>query len=111
MSTASGQGPDLSRMISLIMQNPDLIRQIEALARQDAEAPAEESAESAAKTETAHTKETAVETAAMPLKGSHKRERRTQLLTALRPYISEKRGKTLDTLIGMTDLFDLIGRG
>ncbi len=110
MSTANGQGPDLSRMVSLIMQNPDLIRQIEALARQDAEAPAEESAEKAQQGQEASPETTDIPVAALQA-SAKKREKRTRLLSALRPYISEKRGKTLDTLIGMTDLFDLIGRG
>ncbi len=113
MSTAGGQGPDLSRMVSLIMQNPDLIKQIEALARQDTEQTSPAGTEGAPPTTAAP--EDATDTTEIPVaamqRSTRKREKRTQLLTALRPYVSEKRSKTLDTLIGMTDLFDLIGRG
>lgn len=113
MSTASGQGPDLSRIVSLIMQNPDLIRQIEALAKDNSEnteadtqvstppLPAPEETEAVSKT--AH--------ASVAVRGADKREKRTRLLSALRPYVSEKRGKTIDTLLGAMDLWDLVGRG
>lgn len=112
MSTAGGQGPDLSRIVSLIMQNPDLIRQIETLAKQNTEneneAPDTAPTISAA-TETADAP-TTVPTVAEP-HNADKRKKRTQLLSALRPYVSEKRGKTIDTLLGAMDLWDLVGRG
>jgi hypothetical protein len=94
------------------MQNPDLIRQIEGLARQDASASEGEAS-------TAESKPIAPETEAVaqskptsaPLSGAGKREKRTRLLSALRPYVSEKRSKTLDTLMGAMDIFELIGKG
>jgi len=49
--------------------------------------------------------------ASVAVRGADKREKRTQLLSALRPYVSEKRGKTIDTLLGAMDLWDLVGRG
>ena len=109
MSTGGGQSPDLSRIVSLIMQNPDLIRQIENLAKQDAPPEgdgavrAEEAAPIAAAEESVPT--------AVPAHSIGAREKRTKLLCALRPYVSEKRSKTLDTLIGAMDIFELIGRG
>ena len=109
MNTAGGQSPDLSRIVSLIMQNPDLIRQIENLAKQDA--PPESDSE--ARTEEAPPITVAEESvpAAIPAHSLGTREKRTRLLCALRPYVSEKRSKTLDTLIGAMDIFELIGRG
>lgn len=106
MSAQGGQGPDLSRIVNLILQNPDLIKQIEALAGQDekneeANLPAAAEAEAAPK---------AVTVSAPPY-NNDKRQKRAQLLTALRPYVSEKRGKTIDSLLGMVDLIDLMGRG
>lgn len=99
--------PELSRIINLIMQNPALIQQIEALAKQDGEATAPDTPTE----EAAPMQATDTVPAAAVAEHAHKREKRTQLLSALRPYVSEKRGKTLDTLIGMVDLFELIGRG
>ena len=111
MSAGNGQSPDLSRIVSLIMQNPDLIRQIEALASKDKENTEAEAAssENAEPTERVAAK-VSIPTAAMPQRAD-KREKRTQLLSALRPYVSEKRGKTIDTLLGAMDLWDLVGRG
>ena len=112
MSTASGQSPDLSRIVSLIMQNPDLIRQIENLAKQNTEeisgetengtaiAPAEEP-----------TAQASPASAPAMVHSVDKREKRTHLLSALRPYVSEKRGKTIDTLLGAMDLWDLVSGG
>ena len=104
MSTQGGQGPDLSRIVNLILQNPDLIKQIEALAGQEeksTEAPLPMAAEPEPK----------AVTASVQAHGNDKRQKRAQLLTALRPYVSEKRGKTIDSLLGMVDLIDLMGRG
>ena len=112
MSGGSGQGPDLSRIVSLIMQNPDLIKQIEALARQDESQNEQEETDALRAEATLEIPTKATETVASAIPMSiQKHEKRAQLLTALRPYVSEKRGKTLETLIGMVDLFDLMGRG
>ena len=108
MSTTSGQSPDLSRIVSLIMQNPELIRQIEDLAKQDKENEIPENERALPPTQKEEME--SVPTAALPLQNA-KREKRTRLLSALRPYVSEKRSKTLDTLIGAMDLFDIIGKG
>ncbi len=111
MSGGGGQGPDLSRIVNLIMQNPDLIRQVEALAKQNPEETNDENVQNAVTaTPTEETEVPTVSVAAQP-RGIDKREKRTQLLSALRPYVSEKRGKTIDTLLGAMDLWDLVGRG
>ncbi len=110
MSAGGGQNPDLSRIVSLIMQNPDLIRQIEALAKKDSENDESETPH----TDSTDPMERAAADAAVPVtvtpSRANKREKRTQLLSALRPYVSEKRGKTIDTLLGAMDLWDLVGR-
>ena len=111
MSAGSGQSPDLSRIVSLIMQNPDLIRQIEVLASKDKENTEAEVASSESEEPTERVAaEVSIPASAMPQRAD-KREKRTQLLSALRPYVSEKRGKTIDTLLGAMDLWDLVGRG
>ena len=109
MSAASGQSPDLSRIVSLIMQNPDLIHQIENLAKQDANTEEENAIETKAAPPIPEAAESTQAAAVAQSTGS--REKRMRLLSALRPYVSEKRSKTLDTLIGAMDIFDLIGRG
>ena len=106
MSTQGGQGPDLSRIVSLILQNPDLIKQIEALAGQE-----EKNEEANPPMEAEAQTEPKAVAASAQTRGNDKRQKRAQLLTALRPYVSEKRGKTIDSLLGMVDLIDLMGRG
>ena len=108
MSTASGQSPDLSRIVSLIMQNPDLIHQIENLAKQDANTKEEDTMDTKAAPPIPEAESTPTAAVAQ---STGSREKRMRLLSALRPYVSEKRSKTLDTLIGAMDIFDLIGRG
>ena len=110
MNGTGGQGPDLSRIINLILQNPALIEQIEMLARQDREAKDIQIAEPKAREEDAPKADSVPASAAPPAQDG-KREKRTRLLSALRPYVSERRSKTLDTLIGAMDIFDIIGRG
>ena len=113
MSTQGGQGPDLSRIVSLIMQNPDLIRQIESLANQNSEQKSNTNDNlSVGESSREESKEKAASLPASVVApiGS-KREKRTQLLSALRPYVSEKRGKTIDTLLGAMDLWDLVSGG
>ena len=111
MSGSNGQGPDLSRIVSLIMQNPDLIRQVEALAKQNTEETSDENVQNAVTAAQTEEAEAPTVSAAAQPRSTDKREKRTQLLSALRPYVSEKRGKTLDTLLGALDLWDLVGRG
>ena len=111
MSASGGQGPDLSRIVSLIMQNPDLIRQIESLAKQNTEETSDENVQNAVPVQAEEVNVPTVSATAQPRSGTDKREKRTQLLSALRPYVSEKRGKTIDTLLGAMDLWDLVGRG
>ena len=111
MSASGGQGPDLSRIVSLIMQNPDLIRQIESLAKQNTEETSDENVQNAVPVRAEEVNLPTVSATAQPRSGIDKREKRTQLLSALRPYVSEKRGKTIDTLLGAMDLWDLVGRG
>ena len=107
MSKDGGQGPELSRIVNLIMQNPELIKQIEALAKSDG---GEDSGQAQPLPEASA--EAAAPVSALPSSGGiERRQRRTQLLSALRPFVSERRGKTLDTLMGALDLFDMIGRG
>ena len=102
---AKGGTPDLSRIVSLIMENPKLIEEISTLAKKDAEnaktkaslpepAPSEDSASvSAEPTYTAKD-------------GRGSRERRSQLLSALKPYLSSERQKAIDSMMTFADVFD-----
>jgi hypothetical protein len=92
--------PDLSRIVNLIMQNPELIEQISALAKSD-------------QTEEAHTEEEInedVETVA-DVSNTPKRDMRShrhELLSAMKPYLSEGRRSALDSMSSILDIFDVM---
>ena len=92
--------PDISRIISVLMENPELIEQISALAAEKKEeeptpAPPEEE-----RTET-------VSASAKP-EASSIHSRREQLLSALKPYLSDERQKAIDSMMTIADIFDMM---
>ena len=92
--------PDLSRIVNLIMQNPELIEQISALAKSD-------------QTEEAHTEEEIkedVETVA-DVSNTPKRDMRShrhELLSAMKPYLSDGRRSALDSMSSILDIIDVM---
>lgn len=97
--------PDLSSIVSIIMQNPALIEQISALAKQKVEAEAPQVSETE-KTES----EAAVSSAdvnAVPLMRSHRRD----LLNAMKPYLSENRRVAIDSMSSILDVIDVMAKG
>jgi|GEM_PF-2810466 len=95
--------PDISRIISVLMENPELIEQISALAAEKKEeeeptpAPPEEE-----RTET-------VSASAKP-EASSIHSRREQLLSALKPYLSDERQKAIDSMMTFADILDAVRR-
>ena len=97
---AKGGTPDLSRIVSLIMENPGLIEEISALAKksEDEEAPPEENVQA--------TEKTVAEPTYTQRDSRGSRERRSQLLSALKPYLSSERQKAIDSMMTFADVFD-----
>ena len=101
--------PDLSGIINLIMQNPSLIAEISALAKQKTESEEEtaqtenaiEKEEQSAKEK--QSEEKAVATAA-PLMRTHRHE----LLNAMKPYLSEGRRSAIDSMASILDVIDVV---
>ena len=92
--------PDLSRIVNLIMQNPELIEQISALARSE-------------QTDEAHTEDVVkedVETIADVSKTPRRdmRSHRHELLSAMKPYLSEGRRSALDSMSSILDIIDVM---
>ncbi len=94
--------PDLSRIVNLIMQNPELIEQISALANNQ---PEEASAEDEA------TEVVAEETISSPTPKRDMRSHRHELLSAMRPYLSEGRRSALDSMSSILDIIDVMSLG
>ena len=92
--------PDLGKIVSLIMENPDLIARIQGLAKGDGakEAPAP------SKTE--------VETVA-PQEVSRpaaidQKEKRNRLLGAMKPYLSGDRARAIDSVMSVVEILDMM---
>lgn len=87
---------DLSKIVNLIMENPTLINEISALAQGEKKQSAEEK-----EPEPTPIPEGEV-TASVPENRSVSRhERRTDLLNAMKPYLSDERSKTIDTMLSI----------
>ncbi len=93
--------PDLSGIINLIMQNPSLIEQISALAKPKEE---NESSPEDAENPAVVPKETAEEAVAVPTMRTHRHE----LLSAMKPYLSENRRVAMDSMSSILDVIDVM---
>ena len=92
---------DLSKIINLIMENPDLVSKIRDLASAEQgenEEPAAEQEMQEEKTEATYT----------PVSSEN---RRNTLLRALKPYLSEKRGKAIESMITIADVIFAVRGG
>lgn len=103
---------DLSKIVSLIMENPKLIEEIKAIANQSkGEESPEKTAESedvinvikeGTLTDTIRNDEESVNQ-----KRGH-RARRGELLRALKPYLSSERSKAIESMISITEILDMM---
>ena len=95
------QTPDLSRIVNLIMQNPELIQQISALASTDEKGEtAESEVEIAEKEAAASVKEVSAE--------PHARSSRQELLNAMKPYLSDNRKNAIYSMITIAEILDMM---
>lgn len=99
------QGLDISKVIGLIMENPQLIEQISSMAKGYGEstrpAPPEEPQAIAAPIEKA-------EPTNAPTYSSRDKSNRAQLLGALKPFVSPERAKAIDSMITIADILDVM---
>lgn len=98
--------PDLSKIVSLIMENPHLISEISALAKGGASSDRSEDIQSP---EDSSGKK---EESEPPTSGDGSRvgrgERRVKLLTAMKPYLKDERKRSLDTVLTVAEMLDMI---
>ena len=104
--------PDLSRVVQLIMENPKLIEEISNLAKDNSNSTVEEAVspepspppvpvEVTQKEEA----QASVPTVSPPASSA---TRRTQLLGALKPYVSEERAKAIDSMMTIAEILDMM---
>lgn len=99
--------PDVSRIVSLIMENPALIEQISALAKQDGRQNEQKEVTPSESTPPTPQMETPV--AAQSVRSvPSSTVSRTQLLTALKPYISKGRSDAIDSMISIGEILDMM---
>ena len=96
---------DLSKIIGLIMENPKLIEEIKSLATQEKK----EEPKEIDKAEESITDESLKADAEItaPIENDSRIKRR-ELLSALKPYVSEGRGKAIDTMMSIVDILDMM---
>ena len=102
---------ELGSVISLIMENPDLIREIKRLAESKQDEPKSEDTASALQIpeKPDGTDEVAaVISKPTPKEKARSRGKRSELLHALSPYISEGRQKALETFMTIADILDMM---
>ena len=97
-------GNDLGKIVSLIMENPRLIEEISNLGkRSDAQSEQKESERASANTpgdaQSFDQKSTSQEKKA----GG---KNRSQLLGALKPYVSEERAQAIDSMLSIVEILD-----
>lgn len=93
--------PDISKIINLIMANPELIEKISSLAKET------DSKES----EPIEVHPESVPTTVVPERKTLKSEKRSKLLYAMKPYLSDSRSKAIDSMLGIADVIDVIRGG
>lgn len=101
MSDDSRATPDISRVISVIMENPDILEKISALIKND-------TAEQSPKSAISDAKDTAVPTYTEISEGAPRHSRRQQLLGALKPYVRRERAQAIDSVIAIADILDMM---
>ncbi len=99
---------DLSKVISLITENPKLIAEISALAKSSQSDENEGSAPKESTEEISKPSEV-IETSGEP-GPSFKAEpkNRQRLLSAFKPYLSNERAKAIDSMLSIADILDSI---
>ena len=105
---------DISKIIGVIMENPDLIEKIKELAAgtknentETEKKTADVATEPSDTMQVSHNAKTDSATeAAAPILNTKKR--RHDLLCAIKPYVSEGRGKAIDTMLSVIEVLDIV---
>ncbi len=103
------QTPDLSKIVNIIMQNPSLIEEISSLVKSS-----EDSVEESEKNDTKIQKKIESEgesvSVSAPQPHAASKEKRRELLNAMKPYLSENRRSAIDSMSSILDILDVMVR-
>lgn len=98
---------DLGKIVNLIMQNPELIEQIKKLGEKG-ENTSESSTDATVVSDGAVTDTKEQIPASVSTDRTGERSRRRELLCALKPYVSEERGRAIDSMMSIADILDVM---
>lgn len=93
---------DISRVVSLIMENPKLIEEIKGLVEKDS------GVESPASTQASEPMPIQADAPIEINRDMRQRKRRQDLLSALKPYISDERRKAVESFVTIADILDMM---
>ena len=119
---------DLSKIIGIIMENPDILERIKSLAKKDDSPPENESTERQIEIKSENVAYTENDSADFKMqkeenenintitadseptyfKKGFNKKKRNELLCALKPYISKERCKAIDTMLSVFDIFEIM---
>ena len=97
--------PDIARVVSLIMENPRLIEEISSMVNKS-EGEESESVDTLKVSEKTGTSENEASASAKEEKSAPSRQNRSELLLALKPYVSKQRAQAIDSMITIVNILD-----
>ena len=104
----SDSTPDLSKVISLIMENPRLIEEISGLVKKSEEEPESTEPKKGEDTVSEKANEAYALPTPQPPQAHGARQNRRELMSALKPYVSESRRRALDSFMSIADILEMM---
>ncbi len=106
---------DISKIIGIIMENPEIIEKIKNLAGgnegsesiQEVAAISEETTQKIPDEDIKNSAEEVAE-ASIVKPTVNTKKRRHDLLCAIKPYVSKERGRAIDTMLSVIDVLDIV---
>ena len=95
--------PDIGRIIQLIMENPNLVDEISRLAKTDSTEAAKVEIKEEEKAPLPIPQKESSSSSELP-----KKQKRTELLGALKPYLSGERAKAIDSMLSVVEIIDMM---
>ena len=100
---------DISKVMGLIMENPEIIEKIKTLMKDNSSMQASEQESNSESGEVqAETVMAEPERTDGTYKRQSARKRRNELLCALKPYVSSERSHAIDTMLSVIDVIDIM---
>ena len=99
---------DISKMISILMQNPDIIERVKALAEKTEDSKNFGTVDSTELLTESNKEDNNTANLKEESNVHTERDRRQKLLSAIKPYLSRERGKAIDTMLSVIEVFDII---